>query len=312
MTLLAEYSEQTQVLLTSVAYVHLKHAEVSKYTRNLLPAGRAILLSGPADCVAHYFEAKLLLLDAIDFSLKIQSKYGTSNKESSFKRSSLESTLEDFLAFWVHFQSILKRKNSKVFELQAHCGSKGAVWIYHHGEWKVLVILVRYVEMLRSHLTWITSFCSPTLQIIQDLLKHSKIYLLVCIGRDTLLVTLTNIFGTDTLDEHQQLIVDSGALLHLVNLLKRHKDGNGARAVYSVIRRAADAIANLTHENSSIKTCVRMEGGIPPLVELLEFTDTKVQRVFAGARGPWHLKTRKIRIRLLNATLFQPHSDAMI
>ena len=37
-----------------------------------------------------------------------------------------------------------------------------------------------------------------------------------------------------------------------------------------------------------------MEGGIPPLVELLEFTDTKVQRVFAGAHGPWHLKTMKI------------------
>lgn len=27
----------------------------------------------------------------------------------------------------------------------------------------------------------------------------------------------------------------------------------------------------------------RMEGGIPPLVELLEFTDTKVQRAAAGA-----------------------------
>ncbi|KAL5785491.1 hypothetical protein ACOSQ2_007883 [Xanthoceras sorbifolium] len=83
--------------------------------------------------------------------------------------------------------------------------------------------------------------------------------------------------------EHQQLIVDNGALLHLVNLLKRHKDGNGSRAVNSVIRRAADAITNLAHENSSIKTRVRMEGGIPPLVELLEFTDTKVQRASAGA-----------------------------
>jgi len=41
-------SEQTRVLLTSVAYVHLKHAEVSKYTRNLAPASRTILLSGPA------------------------------------------------------------------------------------------------------------------------------------------------------------------------------------------------------------------------------------------------------------------------
>ncbi|GLU08845.1 hypothetical protein SLE2022_257300 [Rubroshorea leprosula] len=83
--------------------------------------------------------------------------------------------------------------------------------------------------------------------------------------------------------EHQQLIVDSGALSHLVDLLKRHKDGSSSRAVISVIRRAADAITNLAHENSSIKTRVRMEGGIPPLVELLEFIDTKVQRAAAGA-----------------------------
>ncbi|CAK9318621.1 unnamed protein product [Citrullus colocynthis] len=82
--------------------------------------------------------------------------------------------------------------------------------------------------------------------------------------------------------EHQQLIVDIGALSHLVELLKRHKDGS-SRAVNSVIRRAADAITNLAHENSFIKTRVRMEGGIPPLVELLEFIDTKVQRAAAGA-----------------------------
>ncbi|KAJ4833769.1 hypothetical protein Tsubulata_012646 [Turnera subulata] len=83
--------------------------------------------------------------------------------------------------------------------------------------------------------------------------------------------------------EHQQLIVDTGALTNLVNLLKRHKDTCGSRAVNSVIRRAADAITNLAHENSSIKTRVRMEGGIPPLVELLESTDMKVQRAAAGA-----------------------------
>lgn len=101
-----------------------------------------------------------------------------------------------------------------------------------------------------------------------------------------------------------------------MDLLKRHKEGSSSRAVNSVIRRAADAITNLAHENSSIKTRVRfaslcaaalysassflllllfffdhmewiyicrMEGGIPPLVELLEFTDTKVQRAAAGA-----------------------------
>ncbi|OVA05484.1 BTB/POZ-like [Macleaya cordata] len=83
--------------------------------------------------------------------------------------------------------------------------------------------------------------------------------------------------------EHQQFIVDAGALPHLVDLLNRHKCGYNSRAVNSVIRRAADAITNLAHENSSIKTHVRIEGGIPPLVELLEFADTKVQRAAAGA-----------------------------
>ncbi|KAI9081190.1 hypothetical protein K1719_036949 [Acacia pycnantha] len=83
--------------------------------------------------------------------------------------------------------------------------------------------------------------------------------------------------------EHQQLIVDNGALKHLVDLLKRHNTSPTSRAVNSVIRRAADAVTNLAHENSNIKTCVRMEGGIPPLVALLGFTDTKVQRAAAGA-----------------------------
>ncbi|KAL9274150.1 ARM REPEAT PROTEIN INTERACTING WITH ABF2-like protein [Drosera capensis] len=76
--------------------------------------------------------------------------------------------------------------------------------------------------------------------------------------------------------EHQQLIVDAGALPHLVNLLKRHKRCSNTRAVNGVIRRAADAITNLAHENSNIKIRVRMEGGIPPLVELLESVDSKI------------------------------------
>ncbi|XP_068664820.1 uncharacterized protein [Aristolochia californica] len=95
-------SEQTRVLLTSAAYVHLKQVDFSKYTRNLSPASRAILLSGPAElyqqmlakALAHYFEAKFLLLDVTDFSLKISGKYGSANRESSFKRSISETTLE--------------------------------------------------------------------------------------------------------------------------------------------------------------------------------------------------------------------------
>jgi hypothetical protein len=83
--------------------------------------------------------------------------------------------------------------------------------------------------------------------------------------------------------EHQQLIVDAGALPPLVNILKRHKNTSNSKVVNSVIKRAADATTNLAHENSNIKTCVRVVGGIPPLVELLESPDLKVQRAAAGA-----------------------------
>lgn len=83
--------------------------------------------------------------------------------------------------------------------------------------------------------------------------------------------------------EHQRPIADAGALPCLVALLKRKASGSNARIVNGVVRRAADAITNLAHENSSIKTRVRTEGGIPPLVELLESTDSKVQRAAAGA-----------------------------
>lgn len=58
--------------------------------------------------------------------------------------------------------------------------------------------------------------------------------------------------------EHQQLIVDAGALPLLVSLLGRHKKGSISRSVNSVIRRAADAITNLAHENSNIKSFVRL------------------------------------------------------
>jgi len=45
---MVDCSEKTRMLLTSAAFVHLKHADFSKHTRNLSPASRAILLSGPA------------------------------------------------------------------------------------------------------------------------------------------------------------------------------------------------------------------------------------------------------------------------
>ncbi|XP_028118877.1 uncharacterized protein LOC114316419 isoform X2 [Camellia sinensis] len=113
-------SEKTRMLLTSAAFVHLKKSDFSKHTRNLPPASRSILLSGPAElyqqmlakALAHYFEAKLLLLDVTDFLLKIQNKYGSANKEAMFKRSISETALERMSGLFGSF-SILQPKEGK-------------------------------------------------------------------------------------------------------------------------------------------------------------------------------------------------------
>ncbi|KAK8703352.1 hypothetical protein V6N13_021670 [Hibiscus sabdariffa] len=104
-------SEKTRVLLTSAAFVQLKHSDVSRHTRNLSPVSKAILLSGPAElyqqmlakALAHYFESKLLLLDITDFSFKMQSKYGCTKREPSFTRSVSEMTLEQMNSLFGSF-----------------------------------------------------------------------------------------------------------------------------------------------------------------------------------------------------------------
>ena len=69
-----------------------------------------------------------------------------------------------------------------------------------------------------------------------------------------------------------------GALPGLVAILKRFVPFPGPPSTgASTVRRAADAITNLAHENVSIKSRVRTEGGIPPLVALLGSYDAKVR-----------------------------------
>ncbi|XP_010537130.1 PREDICTED: putative ribosome biogenesis ATPase nvl [Tarenaya hassleriana] len=114
-------SERTRVLLTSAAYVHLKQYDISKHTRNLAPASKAILLSGPSEfyqqmlarALAHYFESKLLLLDITDFSVKIQSKYGCTKKEPSHKRSISEMTLEKMSSLMGSFSMLNPREETR-------------------------------------------------------------------------------------------------------------------------------------------------------------------------------------------------------
>jgi len=86
--------------------------------------------------------------------------------------------------------------------------------------------------------------------------------------------------------EYQQKIADSGALDLLVSLIKVHpKIPTPKTPIKSggVARRAADAMTNLAHENVYVKNMVRIKGGVPPLVALLESWDPKVQRAAAGA-----------------------------
>ncbi|KAH6763295.1 P-loop containing nucleoside triphosphate hydrolases superfamily protein [Perilla frutescens var. hirtella] len=113
-------SEQTKVLLTSAAFVHLKKTNFSKHTRNLSPASRAIMLSGTtemyhqmlAKALAHFFDAKLLLLDVTDYSLKIQSKYGCSS-EASIKRCTSETTLSRMSELFGSFALLPPREESR-------------------------------------------------------------------------------------------------------------------------------------------------------------------------------------------------------
>ena len=86
--------------------------------------------------------------------------------------------------------------------------------------------------------------------------------------------------------EYQSRIASCGALSGLVRLLREHRLGTTTKSQPGsggAARRAADALTNLAHENSDIKNMVREQGGIPPLVALLEALDLKVQRAAAGA-----------------------------
>ncbi|KAL8153472.1 hypothetical protein V2J09_011232 [Rumex salicifolius] len=114
-------SEQTRTRLTSAAFVHLKNVDVSKFTRNLAPASRAILLSGPAElyqqtlakALANSFEAKLLLLDFVDFSVKIQNKYGFAKKDKCLKRTISEVTLEKLSSLFGSLSTTPQKEGKK-------------------------------------------------------------------------------------------------------------------------------------------------------------------------------------------------------
>ncbi|KAL6848867.1 hypothetical protein ACP4OV_021450 [Aristida adscensionis] len=107
-------SRQTKEVLISAAFVHLEKSDLSKHIRNLSAASRAILLSGPterylqalAKAMSHYFNARLLILDVTDFSLRIQSKYGSSSKATVRNQSKPDTTfgrMSDLIGSFISF-----------------------------------------------------------------------------------------------------------------------------------------------------------------------------------------------------------------
>ncbi|KVI03944.1 Armadillo [Cynara cardunculus var. scolymus] len=121
--------------------------------------------------------------------------------------------------------------------------------------------------------------------------------------------------------EHQQLIVAAGALPHLVALLKRHRDGQNSRAVNGVIRRAADAITNLAHENSSIKTRALRTlafkndenktqivdcNALPTLILMLRSEDAAIHYEAVGVIGNLVHSSPNIKKEVLLAGALQP------
>ncbi|KAM0843248.1 hypothetical protein ACQ4PT_057839 [Festuca glaucescens] len=95
-------SEETKLALTSAAFAYLSKTNLPKHIRVLSAASRTILLCGPSEpflqslakALAHHFEARLLLLDIAEFSLRIQHKYGSASSALVRKKSLTESALD--------------------------------------------------------------------------------------------------------------------------------------------------------------------------------------------------------------------------
>ncbi|CAM8894470.1 unnamed protein product [Rhodiola kirilowii] len=100
-------------------------------------------------------------------------------------------------------------------------------------------------------------------------------------------------------DEYAQQIVDEGHLPSLINLLMLSSERVNSKAAYGVIRRAADAITNLAHENGQIKSFVRNAGAILVLVELLKSENLKVQIAITAALRTLAFRNEENKIQIV-------------
>ncbi|KAI6668324.1 hypothetical protein NL676_019361 [Syzygium grande] len=100
--------------------------------------------------------------------------------------------------------------------------------------------------------------------------------------------------------EHGELIIKNGALTNLLNLLKRYEAGSSSQSVNDLILRAVEAISKLAQHNSSAAILVRMEGGIPLLVELLDAYEIHLRGAAAAALCMLALESKENRNQIVD------------
>lgn len=80
--------------------------------------------------------------------------------------------------------------------------------------------------------------------------------------------------------EYQQLVVDAGALPCLVDWLRMQKISTIAQPLIDLLKRVADAITSLIHENNGIKTLFRFS--LFPYLQKYCIIYSYIQVVYSG------------------------------
>ncbi|CAA6669036.1 unnamed protein product [Spirodela intermedia] len=105
--------------------------------------------------------------------------------------------------------------------------------------------------------------------------------------------------------EHQQLIVDAGALPHLVSLLKRHKDVP-IHGQFEGQRAAAGALRTLAFKNDENKNQIVDCNALPTLILMLRSEDPAIHYETVGVIGNLVHSSPSIKKEVLLAGALQP------
>ncbi|KAL5204997.1 hypothetical protein ABZP36_009868 [Zizania latifolia] len=115
-----DFPKQTQLALTSMAYAYLSQTDLPKHIHALSDASHAILLCSPSEpflqslakALANHYNARLLLLEVVEFSHKIHHKYGSPSNTQIRERSVTEAALDRVSTLVGSFNWFRKKEES--------------------------------------------------------------------------------------------------------------------------------------------------------------------------------------------------------